>query len=588
MRLLFRFVSIAVFLFFTPITASATTYYLSPSGNDSNNGSSTTPWKSIAKANATLQSGDTVILKNGVYPAYVSITKSGTTWKSENKHQAILDGGFSPSLLQGKWSNIVTAWDSKCTNRYTNLLTIATTSVTVDGLFLRNSCGRGLLFTDSAQKITLKNSMIDWTFSAGSMSSMNSKEIQLIDNIFTRVSFDDQYNLYSGAGYGVNVTMFIMGENNLVKGNIVAWGRGEIAANASKNLVIENNSFIGNKTNIYTGWSTGLVFRNNLIWSPESENNPNTHWEKKDGGSNNWHTASRNENDPRFRTAFAPGLVNSAFYNNVYINNRNGFDGYHRGGGQFTFSSDTLQLYFGHNTIITGTNMNSGRMFSLTFAPEGGFDSKITGIVENNIFDNSKNRNVSVGASLSPNDQVTFRNNLLPTNTAASFKGSNNIITNDPGLTNSLAKLNIAIPGIGVNSVDINALKTTANLYNYRLKSTSPAINKGSSLGTSSTTLVPALVRAQDYFGLNRVGLPDIGAIEFNGTPSPITTTPNPTTPSSTLTPNPTSISPTPISWDLNSDGKINIFDWSYLMNGFGNRYDFPDITKFKAVFLSN
>lgn len=48
-------------------TASATTYYLSPSGSDSNNGTSTsTPWQTVAKVNATtFNGGDSLLLQGG-------------------------------------------------------------------------------------------------------------------------------------------------------------------------------------------------------------------------------------------------------------------------------------------------------------------------------------------------------------------------------------------------------------------------------------------------------------------------------------------------------------------------------------------
>jgi hypothetical protein len=52
----------------------AATYYVSPTGNDSNNGTSTsTPWKTISKVNSvTLSAGDRVLFQGGQ-------TFSGTT-----------------------------------------------------------------------------------------------------------------------------------------------------------------------------------------------------------------------------------------------------------------------------------------------------------------------------------------------------------------------------------------------------------------------------------------------------------------------------------------------------------------------------
>ncbi|KAG2382731.1 hypothetical protein C9374_005311 [Naegleria lovaniensis] len=54
-------------LFFSS-TAFAATYYLSPTGSDSNNGQSTsTPWKTFSKAFSSMTGGDELILLDGTY-----------------------------------------------------------------------------------------------------------------------------------------------------------------------------------------------------------------------------------------------------------------------------------------------------------------------------------------------------------------------------------------------------------------------------------------------------------------------------------------------------------------------------------------
>jgi hypothetical protein len=51
----------------TTIPTGGNTYYLSPSGSDSNSGSETQPWKTFGHASETLQPGDTLIIKDGTY-----------------------------------------------------------------------------------------------------------------------------------------------------------------------------------------------------------------------------------------------------------------------------------------------------------------------------------------------------------------------------------------------------------------------------------------------------------------------------------------------------------------------------------------
>ena len=48
--------------------ASAADYYVSPSGNDANNGTSvSSAWRTIAKANGVLRAGDTLHMRGGEY-----------------------------------------------------------------------------------------------------------------------------------------------------------------------------------------------------------------------------------------------------------------------------------------------------------------------------------------------------------------------------------------------------------------------------------------------------------------------------------------------------------------------------------------
>ena len=61
------------------LTAEATTYYVSPSGSNSNNGrSKSSPWKTISYAQSKLTPGDTLYLRGGTYNEQVEITCTGT------------------------------------------------------------------------------------------------------------------------------------------------------------------------------------------------------------------------------------------------------------------------------------------------------------------------------------------------------------------------------------------------------------------------------------------------------------------------------------------------------------------------------
>ena len=82
------------------------TYYVDPTGNDSNPGTDVSPFSTIQKAASVVSAGDTVIVRDGVYSgrnacsgttAVVCLSRGGTatapvTFKAENKWGAKIDG----------------------------------------------------------------------------------------------------------------------------------------------------------------------------------------------------------------------------------------------------------------------------------------------------------------------------------------------------------------------------------------------------------------------------------------------------------------------------------------------------------------
>ncbi len=72
------FVATLGFLFL-PAKALAATYYVSTTGNDTNNGSQGLPWKTIQKAANTVIAGDTVTVASGSDFPKISIRFSCVT-----------------------------------------------------------------------------------------------------------------------------------------------------------------------------------------------------------------------------------------------------------------------------------------------------------------------------------------------------------------------------------------------------------------------------------------------------------------------------------------------------------------------------
>src|ERR1700734_3534464 len=83
-------------------------FYVSTTGNDSNPGTETAPWRTIQHAADTVRAGSTVNVQGGVYEELVSINKSGNatdgfiTFRSYPGEIAILDAGrFTPTGRSG-------------------------------------------------------------------------------------------------------------------------------------------------------------------------------------------------------------------------------------------------------------------------------------------------------------------------------------------------------------------------------------------------------------------------------------------------------------------------------------------------------
>lgn len=62
-----------------PSMAQAATYYVATTGNNSNPGTQSQPWRTIQNAASRMVGGDTVFVRGGVYAEAVNITFSGTS-----------------------------------------------------------------------------------------------------------------------------------------------------------------------------------------------------------------------------------------------------------------------------------------------------------------------------------------------------------------------------------------------------------------------------------------------------------------------------------------------------------------------------
>jgi hypothetical protein len=97
-------------IFSLALNVSATTYYVSTDGADTNSGASTNaPWRTIQKAANTLAPGDTAFVRSGIYNEAVTVNVSGSaaggyvTLQSYPGETAIVDGTTLPFPSQDNY-----------------------------------------------------------------------------------------------------------------------------------------------------------------------------------------------------------------------------------------------------------------------------------------------------------------------------------------------------------------------------------------------------------------------------------------------------------------------------------------------------
>lgn len=61
-------------------------------GNDSNDGSSNKPWKTLIKATDRVSPGDEVRIRTATYEEVLRLRTANTTWRADTGHKPVVDG----------------------------------------------------------------------------------------------------------------------------------------------------------------------------------------------------------------------------------------------------------------------------------------------------------------------------------------------------------------------------------------------------------------------------------------------------------------------------------------------------------------
>ncbi|MCW9016939.1 MAG: DUF1565 domain-containing protein, partial [Kangiellaceae bacterium] len=161
MKLIIKLLAISCFILNVP-TVFAETYYVDQghtSANDNNNGSESSPWRTIQKAANTLVAGDTVIVKAGVYTELSNQTPGTdvTGLKPQNSGTS-----SAPITYQARVGDLVVLDQS---NQGVGFYIFGLSYVTVKGFTIRNIKGRtdfsaGVMTASGASHITVEDNVI--------------------------------------------------------------------------------------------------------------------------------------------------------------------------------------------------------------------------------------------------------------------------------------------------------------------------------------------------------------------------------------------------------------------------------------------
>lgn len=475
----------------------ATLYVDGNNGNDnSGNGSSSKPWKTLGKANSSINSGDTVLVRGAVYNEVINITKANTIWKADAGHTPILDGRYSPSerLPNGNMPAVDAKKSYIPGTMYGKMINIQANNVTVEGFTIRNVAGQPVgILGDHA---ILRDCTLDFAYGGG----INVDKVQsvLIENVKMYRCNQKRYDPTNTKGGPANVQVNLLLKsvrNGIIRGCQIAYNHGEGIGLAieSQNCIVENCLVHTNlHMHIVINHAQNNIIRNNFVFH---SNDPEFVQRKSGDPPTGIVISDEHKRGEKLGLKRSEGNM---IYNNIVVGMGQNFV------ARFSknASGALRKTYVGHNTFVNAYK-NNGTAVNVRIPPATDHHNSV---FENNIIiqDNGNIAQVPGG------NQILFRNNVWSRNPGAAASGAGDGVGN-PNLLDHRGPLD-----------DGFDRTLRANAENYRLTDRSMlAIGKAVNGGQANGLPIPNVVG--DYFNRNRDNKPDIGAHEFNGTTPPRT-----------------------------------------------------------------
>ncbi len=417
-------------------------------GDDSNNGSLNSPWETIQHAADNIEAGDTVYIKEGVYYEYISPwsgMNSGTAgnWITYTNYQD------DEVVLDGTggsadWTGIIKMDDQEY--------------IRISNLIFRNSCSHGILFHDDSGDAS--NIIIDnCTFNNCSDSAIDIKgyHAKLCDVLIENNTIIDTQNGWNDVGEPSDESITL--------------------SNVDGFIVRDNVMYDNHKINIdaKSGSQNGLIYNNRI--------NTTANWVCQWGLQG------------IYVDAHDQTCENISIFNNIVWGNGTGFEFGTEQGGSFS----DIRVY---NNIYNG----SGNGFQINdHTGVAGSHLKTNFAIINNVCGDDTNICVQVTDKDSSFDNFTFRNNILSGSTGINI--ASDLDLSDHNVDHNLYNLTLGSDYYGGSSINASPSFSNPSDSDYSLKSSSPAIDAGTSNNAPSI----------DFNGVTRPqgSAVDIGAFEI-------------------------------------------------------------------------
>ncbi|MGZ3768466.1 MAG: right-handed parallel beta-helix repeat-containing protein [Bdellovibrio sp.] len=368
------------FIFLVP-NLQAANYYVATTGNDSNPGTLSQPWRTISKAAANLIAGDTLYIRGGTYKEQVTPRNSGNgtggiiTYTSYPGETVTIDGSAG---LNWNWNGVF-----DLSNR---------SYLQISGLRITNSPGFGFYLSDSTNMKILNNLTYNTIYSGifayhSNTITISGNEVALANN-----------------GGGSQESISLNNTQNFTVSNNKVHGGGKEGIDAkvgsSNGKIFGNNVYDMARVGIYVdAWDTtadSIEIYNNMVSNSKSAN------------------SGASEDGIRIGAEHGGTASNIKIYNNVLYNiAQTGIilSNY--------FESGYSEPKFSGISIFNNTTYNTGLKGGGGILIQGSRNSTIT--VKNNIVSKASSFNIVSSSA------ATISNNLFD---GGSSTGSNAIMGN--------------------------------------------------------------------------------------------------------------------------------------------------------------